>query len=565
MIESSLKKIELKHPSLLPPSRLYHLKPVNVGTAEVECLTGYISRLAQEHRVTPYILMLNEIAPLLEGYQAVAYRAKFSLFHRSINGVGRTAAAFVYASEELTKWDQLRLLTMLTWSEVLTSYGLIRSSRAWCPTCYEEQRIKNQTLYDPLLWTLELVKVCHKHEELLVSNCPTCDSRLPHLASRSRPGHCYRCNGYLGVLPRGKGDAASRHQYELEWEFWKSKAVGQLLATSNQFPPPSRANIAKSLNYCVDKYAWGRVSELSSLIDVGHHPLRSWLNGESLPVIETALRICFDLGLLPTSFLRGSLVGEKTFSDLNSSQRVNKYPQQISSKPSIKLAPSDVESKLIAALTSLPPQPLSTLMKITGWGRKRLKRHFPELCVSIIARYSELCSKRINIVKAKKILLNALEENPPPSLRQLIKRIDCKHSGTLYNNFPGLTQTLVQRYKKHWYKEVDWSFIESSMRDTLTENPPPSLQETARRLDLCEPPYHKFNDLCKAISQRYVGYIKDKATERREGMRQKVQNVITRIISEGEYPSRVRVNKRLDVVVNPRDFVMIVREMKKDQ
>lgn len=194
------RRIIQRQSHLLPHSRLYHLEPIGVGTPEIECLTGYIARLAQKHLVTPYTLMLNEIVPLLKGYQALAHKAQFSLFHRPINGTGSTAAIFVDVMEELTKWTDLRFLTMLQWSEVLTSYSLIRAFRAWCPTCYEEQMVNGQICYDPLLWTLELIKFCPKHEKTLLLNRPHCESKLLHLGARSKPGYCSKCTGYLGIL-----------------------------------------------------------------------------------------------------------------------------------------------------------------------------------------------------------------------------------------------------------------------------------------------------------------------------------------------------------------------------
>src|ERR1017187_8404506 len=49
-------------PSIPKRSRLYSLEPMNVGTAEVESLTGYVARLAEAHCVTVSDLVGGELS-----------------------------------------------------------------------------------------------------------------------------------------------------------------------------------------------------------------------------------------------------------------------------------------------------------------------------------------------------------------------------------------------------------------------------------------------------------------------------------------------------------------------
>jgi hypothetical protein len=49
---------------LPPPTRLYHLPPIGVGTPMVESLTGYIVRLAEELCVSAGVLYWKEIRTL---------------------------------------------------------------------------------------------------------------------------------------------------------------------------------------------------------------------------------------------------------------------------------------------------------------------------------------------------------------------------------------------------------------------------------------------------------------------------------------------------------------------
>ncbi|HEY9803840.1 MAG TPA: hypothetical protein V6D25_26090 [Leptolyngbyaceae cyanobacterium] len=65
LTQSSIELWDLEKPFITERSRLHHLKPIGVGTAMVESLTGYIARLADSHSVFPGILISREIAPFL--------------------------------------------------------------------------------------------------------------------------------------------------------------------------------------------------------------------------------------------------------------------------------------------------------------------------------------------------------------------------------------------------------------------------------------------------------------------------------------------------------------------
>lgn len=52
----------MKVPPIPKRSRLYSLEPMNVGTAEVESLTGYVARIAEAHCVTVSDLVGAELS-----------------------------------------------------------------------------------------------------------------------------------------------------------------------------------------------------------------------------------------------------------------------------------------------------------------------------------------------------------------------------------------------------------------------------------------------------------------------------------------------------------------------
>lgn len=130
-------------PPTPPRSRLYRLEPIGIESPYVESLTSYIMRLAESHCVTPQALVEREIFPLWNLTGTVQnYSSWFSKFWWTgspvLNGVSPITAQWVQVLQTLTSNDNLRFLTMLTWSELIGVNNLLRRKKAWCPRCFQE-------------------------------------------------------------------------------------------------------------------------------------------------------------------------------------------------------------------------------------------------------------------------------------------------------------------------------------------------------------------------------------------------------------------------------------------
>src|SRR5713226_1294802 len=114
---------------LLPPrSYLYQLEPKGIGTPLAESLTGYIIRLAKAYGVSPKVLVIQEILPLLDLSPSYAYRihTRWSEGGQNLNGLNSSTAKWTNVLKHLTLRDDLHLLTMMTWSGVLSQSGMFR-------------------------------------------------------------------------------------------------------------------------------------------------------------------------------------------------------------------------------------------------------------------------------------------------------------------------------------------------------------------------------------------------------------------------------------------------------
>ncbi|MBW4695877.1 MAG: TniQ family protein [Lyngbya sp. HA4199-MV5] len=283
---------------LITPSRstLYHLDLAGIDTPYVESLTGHITRLAESHSVYPGVLMEREIAPLLAKQYAGANLHTIYKHTCALNGTGVMASDLAQALSSLTAHNKLHLLTLLPWSEVFPSRALLRSTRAWCPKCYEEQRTNHCEIYEPLLWTLNLVGVCPIHQQVLCSICPHCNQPNLPLSWRARVGHCSKCGKWLGNLSPTPSKDNELSETELEWLIWSANAVGELIAVAPGLAVKvPKERVANGISNCVKLFSEGNVAEFARLIQSPKNTVWLWCNGKNLPQLDALVKLCFRL------------------------------------------------------------------------------------------------------------------------------------------------------------------------------------------------------------------------------------------------------------------------------
>ncbi len=258
-----------------PPSKLYHLEPIGIGTPLVESLTSYISRLANAHSVLLRTLVTDEILPNLirthlyqQDQPVYDHLTTFWKQSAMLNGTCSTASNWVQTMEQLTQRNDLRFLTMLAFANVLSWRGLIRRTQAWCPMCYEEWRKTGQVIYQPLIWQLSVVYNCPQHHTPLHLYCPykDCGRPLPPLAPRLQSGYCTHCDRWLGN-PLQLETYQIINSYEQEWQIWMGQAIGELLATVPDLPAtPCQERFATIISTHVHRAMEGNFSEFARCV-----------------------------------------------------------------------------------------------------------------------------------------------------------------------------------------------------------------------------------------------------------------------------------------------------------
>ncbi|MBD2415517.1 hypothetical protein FACHB389_20135 [Nostoc calcicola FACHB-389] len=305
----------LEPPKFLPRSRLFHQLPIGVGTPHVESLTSYVSRLAVAHSVSTGTLLAIEVGPLIKTNYLPNRKSIVAIYGqesvRALNGIRLGALQLVQALETLTLRTDLRFLTMLTWAEVFPVLGLLKHKQAWCPLCLQEWLENRKEIYLPLLWALNVIKVCPYHYQPLQSQCPHCQVQFLPLWRTSRPGYCLKCSGWLGSSKNARDGEFNflETNDELQWNIWVANTVGDLIAQAPYQPSPlPRETIKKSLVFFVNQFSNGDVLAFEQLIKLSNSEIAQWYSGTTIPTLDKLLKICYQLKTSLLDFLQAQTI-----------------------------------------------------------------------------------------------------------------------------------------------------------------------------------------------------------------------------------------------------------------
>ena len=376
-------------------SYLYSLPPIGLGSGWVESLTGYLARLSQEHCVYPVLLASSVLLPRFDKPYLPGHAKIGGTFWKKavgVNGTGTWAQDFVTLAEELTGRADLRCLTMLSWSSILSPRGLLRRSRAWCPLCFASWNASGQVVYEPLLWTLDVIKQCPLHQSLLQTQCPydDCKKSQPALAPRMRPGYCSTCHRWLGIRPMNEMNqenvpTSAEYRQQLEVSSHVKRMVGVKPGRELRF---ERATLTATLNYYKETYFQDDVTSFARHVGISRRSMEDILAECQTPQLGTLLKMCEWLGTTPSDLIRPVKPKDPNVSPILLKMAGNTKKR----KPKKRQRKFDEETLLyvlkgILSADDEPPPSMRQVGRQLGYDPSHLHRHFPQVCSAISARY----------------------------------------------------------------------------------------------------------------------------------------------------------------------------------
>lgn len=377
----------LAYPAYSPHSRLYALEPLGLNTPEVESLTSYMARLAEAHSVSLRTLAKQELLPLLmRDYLSNPSMNCLDAFWveaaRALNGIGTLARDWAQILEGLTLRTDLQFLTLLPWATVLTQQRLLRLNRAWCPDCFSEWQAANRPIYEPLLWNVNTVSVCVRHQRVLLEQCPylDCQATLPVLASCFRPGYCSKCLRWLGVADSPSNISLRTEQWH--WQSWLAKTVGELLSHNmNLTITPHLRNIPELIAAARTQIADGRMGNLGKKLQVSCHTMNAWRSGKQIPQMESILRLCYCCGISLYDLFTSQYFGLHCLGQLETRilPNIPNPTENRRHRTPMNLVYIQKSLEDILAQEEQPPPSMRTVAKRLNHSPKELREHFPEL------------------------------------------------------------------------------------------------------------------------------------------------------------------------------------------
>jgi hypothetical protein len=550
-------------PPVLPqPSRLFSLEPTGIGTPLSESLTSYIARLAQAHHVSVAALYALEIRKIVDEMKQISRTrntrtlqipgADLPLLTQGANGTGKTARDLTYAIENLTLRKDISFLTMKPWSDVVSQSGLLRHTQAACFFCYEEWRTQGNIIYDPLLWALKPVVVCPKHLRPLSLHCRFCRRPLVPLASHSFPGHCSNCGKWLGAPV---SDELSQKQplAEAEWNqaIWVANAAGELIAAVPGLKSlPSREAVSQAISNQLDRFA-GKAARMARYLRIRGGTVRQWQRGDRIPELGMLLQMCRGFETTLLQFLTGTRQGTEGPS-LSSRARHAEIRRCSVSQP----RPFNKEECCRAFQIALQEYPPPTLKVVAGrvnrWPTSLLD-HFTDqyrIVVTRRAQYEKAVSEeRWNALKP--VLEAALNEDPPPLLEVLAKRLGCSPS-SLRRHHRSLCLALHMRHDDHLKRAI--LSVRAELESALNhQSPPVSLKVLACRLGCHEDTLRRrFPDLATLLIRRFRDYRRANYLTRKQQLRIEMRRVALDLHRCGLYLSLERISSYM---IPPRNLI----------
>lgn len=476
--QDSFERWDMAEPLRPQTSALYALVPYGLGTPYVESLSSYISRLAEAHVVTVSRLLRQMLSPVRSG------RIPWPTTHCAYpaNGLGKDSENLLQQLQGATDRNDLCLLTLSALQGAVSQPNLFRTTEAWCPSCLEQWRMVEAPIYSPLLWSIRAVTVCPAHPTLLTDRCPHCHLQFASLRANSRPGYCSVCSQWLGTLgmPLPKGSADER-----EYNLWVSTNVGQVLAIMPELQR-IQASVALrgNLQRCLNQVDGATKEALATLANADPCAFLRWLSGRGKPTLDHLCRLSYQLEIrLAMLFtgVPGEWRGPERLRQQNDFRKDRSVIASTELRRSLAAALSEKPPPSVAEIA----RRLKFRRTSTLWVREPdlCRQIAARWRASGIRSSATPLYKKSEKQRLESTLRRYLTRRNPPSVNEIAFQLGYKSSGSIRERFPELYRAISAKRDQQTLRKRETLRI--AVEAARKENPPPSLKQLARRLGLC--------------------------------------------------------------------------------
>lgn len=294
--------IEIDAVSIPPRNSLISLAPIGIGTAEVESLSSYISRIARQYYVAPNKL-LKVCVEKYFGSSTYLSEVGYSINScKNINGLDKIAEASLSSIEFATGRNDLIYTTLLKWRHIL-SLNQMKTNRAWCPFCLQSDLENKSPIYERLLWKINIIESCPIHNQNLIDVCPHCKSSQSNFSRFCFPGFCSHCKTWMGESIKSPVT-----EKVAPFNIWTALEAGKILAASHKVKEDVRARIifANSLMTLMNKTSYISYSSMRGKTGFSTQTIKKLTYGEEPVSFNILMKICSVFDCSPLDFLLGN-------------------------------------------------------------------------------------------------------------------------------------------------------------------------------------------------------------------------------------------------------------------
>ncbi len=281
-------------PRPAPRLQLQNLKPAGLGTAQVESLSSYLTRLATAHWLTPTNLY-SELSNRSAGGSArcLTHASRLDGYSKLSGEVASVLNHFSPIREDFHR------LTLTTWKKVFAAHGagLLRKNIGWCLGCYAEDSASQRPPFNRLLWSMTCVSCCPVHGSALNFECDQCGARQPAVTANADVGFCQQCGTHFA---EANSIENSRSSLELE-NLWKSQACAELVRATQKGLEFSRETFLIRFEEFLQRFR-GSPKTMAKELNMQVDSIRSWVTRGHLPEFRCFLEFCYRIDVPPVYF-----------------------------------------------------------------------------------------------------------------------------------------------------------------------------------------------------------------------------------------------------------------------
>ncbi len=288
----------------------------------------------------------------------------------------------------LTMRFDLRNLTLHPWASGLPGFGLLRAHPAWCPACYQEWQEQAFPLYQPLVWMLQIMKICPRHKRWLEDHCPFCQKHQSAIGASMHLGHCMQCARWLGMQPDMRGKKEISEEL-LSWQEWVMNTVGELHQASIFSGTLSWESFLEGLARRAKMV--GGIHHLAHMADISHPVLSRWLNRTRAPSLEVMLQCCYVLGVSPLQLMTDDPVLLRAVWEARVPRGKPLTRRSISTPVDTERALAFIQAVLDGREPVLAVHQIEQHLSL---GSHVLQKKFPQECAMLVVKYRAYCNER---------------------------------------------------------------------------------------------------------------------------------------------------------------------------